>query len=61
MPPKLADKTKRIELFVDMDLYKRITEWRLAQPETPKMSVAIRRLIGAGLKASPNVKPKKKS
>jgi hypothetical protein len=59
MPPKLADRTKKVNLILPDDLAKQIDDYRRHQEDMPNVSVAIRRLIEAGLKASPKSKPKK--
>jgi hypothetical protein len=59
MPPRLAEKTKKVNLILPDDLAKQIDDFRRHEPDMPNVSVALRRLIEAGLKASPKSKAKK--
>jgi len=52
MPPKLANKVKKLNLIVPDDLAEEIDDWRSHQPGIPNVSAAIRQLIKLGLKAS---------
>jgi hypothetical protein len=60
MPPKLANKIKKVNLILPDELAQQIDDWRAHQPGVPNVSVAIRSLIEAGLKAtSSKAKPRK--
>ena len=52
MPPKLANKVKKLNLIVSDELAEKIDGWRIHQPGIPNVSAAIRQLIELGLKAS---------
>jgi hypothetical protein len=59
MPPKLANKIKRLQLVVPDEQHTKINEWRIHQPGIPNVSQAIRMLIDIGLAASDKPKPPK--
>jgi hypothetical protein len=63
VPPKLADKTQRINLLADRKWLDKIDDWRKRQEwPSPNRSDAIRILVEMGLQAAGNGgdKPKKK-
>jgi hypothetical protein len=61
MPPKLANKIKKMNLILPDELVKRIDAWRGRQPGVPNASVAIRQLIEQSLDAADAAdKPKPK-
>jgi hypothetical protein len=55
MPPKLDPEaeTKRLNLVAPSSWVRKIDEWRRQQPDLPNISEAIRRLVDAGLEATP--------
>jgi hypothetical protein len=59
MPPRLAEKVRKINLILPDELVRQIDDFRRHQEDMPNMSVALRRLLEAGLKASPKSKTKK--
>jgi hypothetical protein len=59
MPPKLAEKVRRIALMMPTDLIAVVEEYRRHQPDPiPNLSEAIRQLIELGAKAA-KAKPDK--
>jgi hypothetical protein len=52
MPPKLADKVRRVAIMAPFALITRINHWRQRQPDPPNLSESIRKLIEIGLDAS---------
>ena len=59
MPPKLADKVKRIGVIAPMEWLAKIDGWRRQQPDPmPNLSEAYRRLIEKGLDAEAKAKGK---
>jgi hypothetical protein len=61
MPPKLANKVKKMNLILPDDLVKRIDAWRGRQDGVPNASQAIRMLIERSLDADANGdKPKQR-
>jgi hypothetical protein len=60
MPPRLADKIKRLQLIVPEEWITQVEAWRRHQPDPmPSTSECIRRLVEMGLKANGD-KPKPK-
>jgi hypothetical protein len=61
MPPKLANKIKRLQLIVPDEWITKVEAWRRHQPDPmPNTSEAIRRLVEIGIKADSNGKPRGK-
>jgi hypothetical protein len=60
MPPKLADKVRRVAIMAPFALITRINQWRQRQADPPNLSESIRRLIEIGLDAEdkPGKKPR---
>ena len=53
MPPKLANKIKRLQLIVPEEWITKVEAWRRHQPDPmPNTSECIRQLVEMGLKAS---------
>ena len=48
MPPKIADRTRRVNVILPDELVKKIDDWRRRQPELPNISEAVRRMIERG-------------
>jgi hypothetical protein len=60
MPPKLANKVKKMNLILPDELVKRIDAWRGRQEGVPNASLAIRQLLEWALDAADaGDKPKK--
>jgi hypothetical protein len=60
MPPKLANKVKKMNLILPDELVKRIDGWRGRQEGVPNASLAIRQLLEWALDAADaGGKPKK--
>jgi metal-responsive CopG/Arc/MetJ family transcriptional regulator len=51
MPPKIANRTRRVNVIMPDELVKEIDDWRRRQPELPNISEAIRRMVEAGIAA----------
>ena len=61
MPPKLANKVKKMNLILPDELVKRIDAWRGRQEGVPNASLAIRQLLESALDAADvSGKPKRK-
>jgi hypothetical protein len=63
MPPKLANKVKKMNLILPDELVKRIDAWRGRQEGVPNASLAIRQLLEWALDAADaggKPKPKRK-
>jgi hypothetical protein len=61
MPPKLANKVKKMNLILPDELVKRIDAWRGRQEGVPNASLAIRQLLEWALDAADaGGKPKRK-
>ena len=61
MPPKLADKVKRIGVIAPMEWLAKIDAWRRQQPDPmPNLSEAYGDWIEKGLDAEAKGKPKRR-
>jgi hypothetical protein len=52
MPPKIDERSRRLNVIMPEALVKKIDDWRRHQPELPNISEAIRRLCEIGVEAA---------